>query len=354
VGTIGVGLMGVAAGLGLPLGPTAGAIICGSYFGDKLSPLSDTTNLAPGVAGTDLYTHIRHMLYTTVPSLVITLVIFYFLGRTGTVETSAGLQAQDFQAIDQYYHVGWYLLIPVFIVIGMAIFKVAPFAAIMIGAIVGGLFAALFQSEQLLAFINMPDIPKPLAMFAGAWKAMYGGFVSQTGIEAIDNLLSRGGMASMLEVIWLVMCAMLFGGVMESTGLLNRLVRSVLSFVHGTGSLIATTILTCIGCNIFTGDQYMSIVLPGRMYKLEYEQRGLAPQNLSRALEDSATLTSPLIPWNVCGAFMAGTLGVPTIVYLPFCFLNYLNPLISIFYGFTGISITKTEKERPTETPEGS
>jgi NhaC family Na+:H+ antiporter len=185
-----------------------------------------------------------------------------------------------------------------------------------------------------------------MVMIAGVWKAMYGGFTTSTGAEAFDELVNRGGMQGMLDVIWLILSALMFGGVMEEGGLLKRLVESLLKMVHGTGSLIATTVFTCVGTNIITSDQYMSIVLPGRMYKLEFERRNLAPENLSRTLEDSGTITSPLIPWNTCGAYMSGTLGVATFTYLPFAFFNILNPILAIIYGYLGFGIKKLDDKK--------
>lgn len=231
------------------------------------------------------------------------------------------------------------------VVIVLAILKLRPFPTILIGALTGGIFAVIFQPHQVEQFINRPELSHTLAMIAGVWKAMYTGFETSTGYETIDSLVNRGGMNSMLEVIWLILSALMFGGVMEETGLLNRLVKTLMKLVHGTGSLIATTIFTSLGTNIVASDQYMAIVLPGRMFKMEYERRGLAPENLSRTLEDSGTLTSPLIPWNTCGAYMAGTLGVATLTYLPFTFFNLINPLVAIFLGFTGISIKKIAKD---------
>ncbi len=344
VGTIGVGMIGIANGLGLSEPAAAGAIVCGAYFGDKLSPLSDTTNLAPAVAGSDLYTHIKHMLWTTIPSVVIALVIFTVMGLRASSDESAMAGVQETMTlIDSHFAVGWHLLIPIAVVLAMALRKMPPFPVIMIGALVGGAFAVLFQPDQVVVLAGDDELPRGLALTAGVWQALVSGFEAQTGVDVLDDLLSRGGMASMLEVIWLVLSALMFGGVMEKTGMLRRLVQLILGAARGTGSLIAATIFTGIGVNVIASDQYMAIVLPGRMFRLEFEDRGLAPQNLSRALEDSGTITSPLVPWNTCGAYMAGTLGVATIAYLPFAFFNLLCPLISLGYGFTGFTIVKLE-----------
>ncbi len=343
VGTIGVGLIGIAHGMDMSLSITAGAIVSGSYFGDKLSPLSDTTNLAPAVAGSDLYTHIKHMLWTTIPSIIIALIIFTIIGLNSTGEGNMALKDQTMTAIATHFSTSLWLLLPVAVVLILAILKLRPFPTILLGALAGGILAVIFQPDQIIQFVDRPDLSTPLVMIAGVWKAMYTGFTTSTGVENIDQLVNRGGMNSMLEVIWLILSALMFGGVMEETGKLKRLVQLLLKLVHSTGSLIAATIFTALGVNIVASDQYMSIVLPGRMFKLEYEKRGLAPENLSRTLEDSGTLTSPLIPWNTCGAYMAGTLGVATIAYLPFTFFNLINPVIAIILGFTGLSIKKVK-----------
>ena len=349
VGTIGVGLIGIAHGMDMSLSITAGAIVSGSYFGDKLSPLSDTTNLAPAVAGSNLYDHIKHMLWTTIPSITIALILFTIIGLSSTAEGNLAVREETLAAIDANFITSWWLLIPVLVVLVLAILKLRPFPTILLGALAGGIFAVIFQPDQIIQFVNRPDLSKPMIMIAGVWKAMYTGFTTSTGVESIDQLVNRGGMNSMLEVIWLILSALMFGGVMEETGMLKKLVQALLKFVHGTGSLIATTVFTSLGVNIIASDQYMAIVLPGRMFKLEYERRGLAPENLSRTLEDSGTLTSPLIPWNTCGAYMAGTLGVATFAYLPFAFFNLINPLVAIFLGFTGISIKKIDKTKTTD-----
>ncbi len=344
VGTIGVGLIGIAHGMGMSMPVTAGAIISGAYFGDKLSPLSDTTNLAPAVAGSNLYDHIKHMLWTTIPSIVISLIIFAVIGLSATSTGNLSIKEETLTAIAQNFNTNGWLLIPVLAVIVMAVLKMKPFPTILLGALTGGVFAVIFQHDQIVQFVGRDDLSQPMILIAGVWKAMYTGFTTSTGSETIDQLVNRGGMNSMLEVIWLILSALMFGGVMEETGLLNRIVMALLKFVKGTGSLIATTIITGFGINVIASDQYMAIVLPGRMFKAEFERRNLAPENLSRSLEDSGTLTSPLVPWNTCGAYMAGTLGVATLAYLPFAFFNIINPLIAIVFGFTGFSIKKLDK----------
>ncbi len=344
VGTIGVGLIGIAHGMDMSQAITAGAIISGSYFGDKLSPLSDTTNLAPAVSGTDIYTHIRHMLWTTIPSMVIALIILTVIGISHTGEGNIAIKEETLRVINEHFNTSLWLFVPVVVVIVMAVMKFKPFPTILTGALVGGIMAVIFQHDQIVQFIDRDDLSEPLVMIAGVWKAMYTGFTTSTGVDTIDSLVNRGGMNSMLEVIWLILSALMFGGVMEVTGMLTKLVSVLLKLVKGTGSLITATVLTSFGLNVIASDQYMAIVLAGKMYKLEYDKRGLAPENLSRTLEDSGTLTSPLVPWNTCGAYMAGTLGVATLAYLPFVFFNLINPFVAIFLGFTGISIKKVKK----------
>ncbi|PCJ50612.1 MAG: Na+/H+ antiporter NhaC [Gammaproteobacteria bacterium] len=344
-GTIGIGLIGIASGLGLSIEITAGAIISGAYFGDKMSPLSDTTNLAPAVTGTDLFSHIRHMMWTTVPSLCIALIIFTIIGLNSEVSGDADAMGKTLILLQEQFYIHWILLAPLVFVLFMAMKKVPALVTIFLGALVGGLVGAIFQSENIIATVNKPQLANSAALLQGVWEAIAIGYKSTTGNVNIDDLLTRGGMASMLNTIWLIITAMTFGSVLETTGIIQRLVRSILSLVKSTGSMIAATVATCIGTNIVAGDQYIAIVIPGRMYKLEFEKRGLDPKNLSRVLEDSATITSPLIPWNTCGAFMAGTLGVATFAYLPFCFFNLVNPVISVIYGYTGFKLVPLEKD---------
>jgi NhaC family Na+:H+ antiporter len=348
VGTVGLGLIGIAQGMGFPVEITAGAIVSGAYFGDKLSPLSDTTNLAPAVAGTDLYTHIRHMLWTTVPSISIALIMFAIWGSFIDVQGQADSE-QTLAALAATFDLHWYLLLPVLALFVMAALKFPPFPSLMIGSLLGGLLAVVAQPDVVLTFIARPELAQPLALGAGVWKAMYAGFSLSSSDTLLTALFNRGGMASMLEVIWLILTALMYGGVLEHTGLLDKLLQALLTMVRGTASLIVTTLATCLSMNILTSDQYMSIVLPGRMFKLEYERRNLAPENLSRTLEDAGTLTSPLIPWNTCGAYMSGTMGVATLAYAPYAFFNLINPLVAAMIAYSGISIRKLAKTDMTE-----
>ncbi len=341
-GTIGISMMTVAAGMGLSPEITAGAVISGAYFGDKMSPLSDTTNLAPAVAGTDLFSHIGHMVWTTLPSLIIAMTIFMFLGFGYDSSANSNDIAQFLQQIETTFSPGLIMLLPVALVFGMAAMRFPAFPTIMIGAIVGAIFALIFQPEQVK---HLAGLQGGMGLLKGVWISLFDGFKSDTGVAALDKLLSRGGMSSMLTTVWLIITAMTFGAVLETVGILTKIVDSLLKLVHSTGSLIATTIFTCIGMNIIAADQYIAIVLPGRMYRAEFARRKLDPKNLSRTLEDSATLTSALVPWNTCGAFMAATLGVATLSYAPYAFFNWINPIVAIIYGFLNFKIVPIKEE---------
>lgn len=339
-GTVGVALIGVGKGLGIPVPMVAGAIISGAYFGDKMSPLSDTTNLAPAVAGTDLFSHIRHMVYTTGPGYIISIIAYIFLGirfsggalETGNIETILS-------TLESNFFIHPILLLPPCLVIVMVVKKIPPLPALLGGTILGGIFAMATQSKYLGEVVQVANT----------------GYISQTGVEFVDDLLTRGGLQSMMATVALIVCALSFGGIMERTGMLETLARSLLKRVKRTGSLVTTTILSCIGMNAIASDQYMAIVIPGRMYKNAFDSQGLHPKNLSRCLEDSGTLSSPLIPWNSCGAFMHATLGVSPLLYLPYAFLNLLNPVVSIFYGYTGITMEKVgEKDKKSEKGKNS
>ena len=344
-GTIGIALVGIATAQGLNLGLAAGAIISGAYFGDKMSALSDTTNLAPAVAGTDLFTHIRHMVWTTGPSIAAALVLFTVAGLAAPAPATTAELDVVLEALEGQYALGPHLLIPVALVLALVLRRVPALPALLVGALAGAAFAAFFQGDTVVAFVAEPDLPRPLAVVKGCWIALFNGFALDSGNAALDDLLSRGGMSSMLTTIWLIMSAMIFGGVMESSGQLAAIARRILHAVHSAGSLIAATLLTSFGTNVLASDQYIAIVLPGRMFRAEYERRGLDPRNLSRTLEDAGTLTSVLIPWNTCGAYMAGTLGVATLTYAPFCFFNLINPLVAAVYGWANISIVKLESD---------
>jgi len=344
-GTLGVALIGVSLGLGLSPAVAAGAIISGAYFGDKMSPLSDTTNLAPAVAETDLFTHIKHMVWTTTPSFIIALILFTFMSldaeQGGSSETLTALST----TLNNTFNITPLALLPLLVVFTMAFRKVPPLPTILFGALFGGFMAIVLQPDVVLAYANSPDLNPGLAMTKGIWLALADGYVSSTGVADVDDLLSRGGMSSMLVTIWLILTAMAYGAVLEHSGMLMRLIQSSLKAAKSTGSLIMTVVLSCIGINIVTADQYIAIVLPGKMFRAEFEKRGLHPKNLSRTIEDSGTMTSALVPWNTCGAYMSATLGVATFAYLPFVFFNLTSPVISMIYGFTGFTIERTDEQ---------
>lgn len=325
-GTVGIALVGIGQSLGIPMEVVAGAIISGAYFGDKMSPLSDTTNLAPAMAGATLFDHVKHMVYTTGPSLIIALIIYGFMGiqYAGNALDATAIQEVLTGLSDQFVISPILLLAPILVIV-MVVMKVPAIPGLFGGTLLGGLMAIVFQGADL----------------SGVIASMNTGYVSESGMEVIDALLTRGGLQGMMFTVSLILCAMCFGGVMEKAGFLETIAGSILKFANSTGSLVLATIFTVISINVLAGDQYLSIVIPGRMYKSVFDERGLHPKNLSRILEDAGTITSPLVPWNTCGSFMSTTLGVATLAYLPYCFLNLVNPLISIFYGYTGITMEK-------------
>lgn len=340
--TIGVALIGVASGLGLSPVVTAGAIVSGAYFGDKVSPLSETTNLAPAVVGVELFEHIRHLMWTTIPSIVLAILLFAIIGLNTETSVDSERINEISTVLHQYYNISWVSLVPLFVLLFMAVKKVPAFPTVFLGALLGGVWALLFQQELLNSLIDK-DLPYAAASFKLVWNTLANGIVMDTGNADLDKLLSGGGMVSMLNTVWLIFSAMMFGAVIEKVGLLRKFVQGILHYARSTGSLIASTIATCIATNILTADQYMSIVMPGRMYKEEYERRGLAPVNLSRSLEDGGTITSPLIPWNTCGAYMQGVLQVNPLDYLVYAFFNWINPILAIIYAYLGIKILRLE-----------
>ena len=343
--TIGVALLGVATGLGLDQTVTAGAVISGAYFGDKLSPLSETTNLAPAVVGSDLFEHIQHMLWTTVPSFVIALIIFIFMGFNATASNEAGRLDEITLILEQNFNIGFEMLIPLIVLLVLAIKKMPAFPAISIGAVVGAVWAMLFQSDLIGSQIDTSQ-GEVVGYFKLVWTTFFDGFNIDTGDDKMDSLLSGGGMAGMLTTTWLIMTALMFGAIMEKTGLLDIFVKSILKIAKSTGSLIASTIATCIGTNLIAADQYIAIVVPGRMFKDEYEKRGLKPVNLSRTLEDGGTITSPLIPWNTCGAYMQSVLLINPFDYALYAFFNLINPVLAVIYAYLGIKILRIKPKQ--------
>lgn len=329
-GTVGIALIGVGVGLGIPTPQIAGAIISGAYFGDKMSPLSDTTNLAPAMAGTNLFVHIRHMFYTVTPSIIIALIVFAILGFKYAGKPLDVAQLNEiFAGLEASGSLNPILLLPPVLVIVLVVKKMPAIPGLLCGIAAGAILAVLVQGANFGDIVNV----------------LNDGYTSETGVLMVDELLTRGGVQCMMYTVSLIMCAMVFGGIMEQSGMLGTLAESLLRFAKGTGSLVFVTILSCFLVNLLAADQYLSIVIPGRMYKDEFAKRRLHPKNLSRCLEDCGTLTSPFIPWNTCGAYMSTTLGVSCLAYAPYCVLNYVNPIISIIYGFTGFSMEKLKPE---------
>lgn len=347
VATVGVALIGIGRVLGFSDGMVAGAIISGAYFGDKLSPLSDTTNLAPAMAGTDLITHIRHMLWTTGPSFLIACLIFatigLFSGNTADLEGVKSMQ----EAIGSAFRIsGWLFLVPI-IVIGMIVMKMPAAPALLLGSLLGGVFAIFFQPHIIMQ-LAAEGLGFPSAAYMAVIDAMTTDVAIPSDNPAVSDLLTSGGMSGMLGTVWLIISAMTFGGIMEASGMLERLARSILQLAQSTGSLVASTAGTCLVFNVTASDQYLAIVVPGKMFASEYRKRGLAPENLSRTLEDSGTVTSALVPWNTCGAYHASVLGVATGTYLPFAFFNLISPLMTVLYGYMGWKINRL-REQPEE-----
>lgn len=346
-GTIGIGLMGISANMGLDPAITAGAIISGAYFGDTTSPLSDSANLAAGVGSANLYDHIREVLPISAGALAISLGIFWLLGSPGSFDAT-----DKMRAIGGAFHVSLVLFLPLAVVVVMALLKVPPFTTIFTGALLGGLLAVLVAPERVLAFADPAHgVPTWLGLVKGVWQALASGYVSTTGQPALDQLATRGGMSSMLTTIWLVMSAFAFGGVAEKTGVLERLISPIVAAARTTGRLIASVVTAVLGAGIATADQYLAIVLPGRMFKQSFVARGLGPTVLSRSVGASGTPTSALIPWNSCGAYLAATLGVATLSYAPYAVFGIASPLLTIAAGYMGFRVLRS---RPAPTDETS
>ncbi|BDD03173.1 NhaC family Na+:H+ antiporter [Aureibacter tunicatorum] len=332
IATIGVALLGIGKALGVPEGMVAGAIISGAYFGDKMSPMSDTTNLAPAMAGTDLFTHIKYMTKTTVPTFVITIVIFIVLGFTFDSSGNADVSMLQ-SAISEKFNITPVLfLVPIFLLV-LIIKKMPALPSLLLAAIAGSVFALIFQPEVVKG-IGGESSSLAITYFKGLMSPLFQSTSIVTSNSEVNELLSSSGMSGMLNTIWLILCAMIFGGVMESAGLLERITQSIIRLAHSTGSLIASTVGTCVVFNVTASDQYLAIVVPGRMYADTFRNRNLKPEVLSRSLEDAGTVTSVLIPWNTCGAYQASVLGVATMAYAPYCFFNLLSPIVNIIFGY--------------------
>ena len=370
VATVGIALLGIGKAYGLGEGLIAGAIISGAYFGDKMSPLSDTTNLAPAMAGTDLITHIKYMMYTTIPSFTIALILFLIIGFTGDGGSNSDDISQLQLAITEKFNITpWLFLVPIGVIF-MIVKKVPAVPALLAGAFLGGIFGIIFQPDVIqsvadISVINLrtqftdsflsrifseglltslADIcHKPFEMYGAVIDAMTTDISITTSNEMINDLLSTSGMAGMLNTIWLIICAMSFGGVMEATGMLRKITSSIIGYVKSDGGLIASTAGTSLFFNLTASDQYLAIVVPGKMFSEEFKDRKLAPEVLSRTLEDTGTVTSALIPWNTCGAYHAITLGVATGTYLPYAFFNLISPIMTVTIGYIGWKIRKID-----------
>ncbi len=342
IATIGIALLGIGQALGFPPGLVAGAIISGAYFGDKMSPLSDTTNLAPAMAGTDLFTHIRYMMITTVPSMILTLIIFLIIGFTNNYVSSGADVEAVLEQIEQNFNITPLLLIVPVLLILVIVKKVPPLPAILFGSLLGAAFAILFQPEIISSVGGEFGYLK--RTYIAVMQSMFGGISIVTENALVNELLSTRGMSGMLDTIWLILAAMVFGGVMDSAGLLKRISEAIIYWARSTGSLVASTVITSIFFNITASDQYIAIVVPGRMFAKTYRERGLKPEVLSRTLEDGGTVTSVLVPWNTCGATQSRVLGISTLTYLPYCFFNIISPLMTIFMAVINYKIRRYEK----------
>ena len=338
--TIGVAMVGIGRALGIPDGLIGGAIISGSYFGDKISPLSDTTNLAAAVTETPLFDHIRYLLMTTGPSMVISLILFTIIGLNLDTSSSAVDVSTVLGAIDERFNVTLWLLLPPAITLGLIIKKVPAIPALFVGVIVGAICALIFQQE-LLSEIMQND--ESFALYRIVMGTMFAGVEIQTSNPQLNDLFSSGGMYGMLGTVWLILAAMSFGGVMEASGMLERIMDSVRRLAKGFFSLVACTTGTCLVTNVSTSDQYIAVALPGRMYAGLYKEKGYASENLSRTLEDTGTVTSVLVPWNTCGAYHAAVLGIATPTYFFFCFFNLLSPFMTLLYAWFMIKIKRTD-----------
>lgn len=340
IATIGIALLGIGKALGLNEAIVAGAIISGAYFGDKISPLSDTTNLAPAMAGTDLFTHIRYMFFTTVPSMTITLILFLIIGFSTDYTSSFNNVLSVKTAIEGTFNINPLLfLVPVILLI-IIMMKVPPLPALLAGTLLGGIFAIIFQPE-IVKTVSGSAENYVKASYIAVMQSMFGDIALTTNDEKVNELLSTYGMRGMLDTVWLILSAMVFGGIMESAGLLRRITQPIVRHAKSTGSLVTSTVLTCIFFNTTASDQYLAIVVPGRMFRKTFREKGLKPEVLSRTLEDSGTMTSVLVPWNTCGATQSRVLGVDTLAYAPYAFFNIISPLMTILFAYLNIKIRR-------------
>jgi len=340
--TVGIALIGIGNTLGISAGMTAGAVLSGAYFGDKMSPLSDTTNLAPAMAGSELFDHIKYMAYTTVPTIIITLIIFLIIGLN--IETNGSPDISDkLEAIDGAFNISpWLFLVPLTVIV-LIIKKTPPLVALLLGTLFGAV-AAIIAQPQIVISIADASVLNFESAYKGVMKAITVDTAVKTSSVELNDLFTAGGMNGMLGTIWLIICAMVFGGAMEAIGALSRISKALLSLATTTFGLFASTVTSCLALNVTASDQYLAIVVPGKMFKKAYEDRGLAPENLSRTLEDSGTVTSVLIPWNTCGAYQSGVLGVSVADYFVFAFFNWISPFMTLLFAAFSIKIKKLVK----------
>jgi len=341
--TVGIALIGIADALGVPLGMTAGAVLSGAYFGDKISPMSDTTNLAPAMAGTDLFTHIRYMLITTTPTIIITILAFVVIGFNLEPKGNADTH-EILQAVSAAINISpWLFIVPVLVIL-LIVKKTPPLVALLVGTLLGGIFALIFQPSIVTAIGGGTTLD-----FETGYKGIMNAITVETSIptdnEALKGLFTAGGMTKMLGTIWLILCAMVFGGIMDAIGALATISRSLLKLFHTTFGLFASTVASCLAINLTASDQYLSIVVPGKMYAKAFRDKGLAPENLSRTLEDSGTVTSVLVPWNTCGAYQSSVLGVDTFHYAGYAIFNWLSPFMTLLFAAFQIKIKQLAKK---------
>lgn len=334
--TVGIALVGIGSALGIPTGMIAGAVISGAYFGDKMSPLSDTTNLAPAMAGTDLFTHIKYMTFTTVPTILITLVVFTILSFSVNTNGSSDVSTL-LSAINNAFNISpWLFAVPL-VVIALILLKTKPLVALGTGIILAAIFAIIFQSEVL---VKLSD-----SHFESIFNAILSDTQVETDNERLTELFSSGGIKGMLWTILLIVCAMVFGGIMDAIGALAKITNVLLEMAKSIFGLFFSTVASCIGLNIVASDQYLALVIPGKMFKKAFDDRGLAPENLSRTLEDSGTVTSVLIPWNTCGAYQSGVLGVGVGEYFIYAIFNWLSPFMTLIFAAFRIKIRQLVKK---------
>jgi len=344
IATIGIALLGIGQAQGYDEGWIAGAIISGAYFGDKMSPLSDTTNLAPAVAGTDLFTHVRYMVITTTPSLIITMVIFLVIGFTIDLEAGPSSAEAVQAAIKSKFNITPVLLLVPAMLIYIIVKKVPPLPSLLAGTLLAAVFAVIFQ-PHILGEVAATGGSFVKQAYIAVTKTMFGSVSVATGDASVDELMRTRGMAGMLNTVWLIICAMVFGGIMEACGMLKTITGKLMKFVHNAGTLVGSTVATCLFFNVTASDQYLSIVIPGRMYAKKFRDMGFKPELLSRSLEDSGTVTSVLVPWNTCGATQSSVLGVSTWAYAPYCFFNIISPFMSVFIASVGYKIRRYTPE---------